>query len=172
MSGSLKVLVLFDLNMQTAADYDFKEEFREEGFETESDVMKALKRLGHVPRALALFDDLTPLLNIVGSATEKPDLIFNMSEAFRLDRRHEAHVTGLLELLGIPYTGADPTALAICKDKVLAKKILQFHSIKSPRFVESTRLRQGGEEAEYAVASQAPTHSLNTPKDAWRVAAR
>ncbi|HVO30553.1 MAG TPA: ATP-grasp domain-containing protein, partial [bacterium] len=48
---------------------------------------------------------------------------------------------GLLELLGVPYTGASAAALAVCKDKALAKKILSFHKIKTPRFVVSPRIR-------------------------------
>jgi D-alanine-D-alanine ligase len=50
-------------------------------------------------------------------------------------------VVGLLEMMGVPYTGASPEALTLCKDKSLAKKILSFHRIKTPRFVLSPKKR-------------------------------
>ena len=134
-----KVLVLFDLNQRTAIDHDFKEEFKQEAFETESDVSRALKKLGHEPRPLALFDTFAPLIEILEK--DRPDVIFNLSEAYRTDRAHEPHLVGMLELLDIPYTGADPTALMLCKDKALAKKILTFHRIKTPSFTVSSRAR-------------------------------
>ena len=139
----LKILVVFDLNQRVEEGYDFfKEDFKTEGFETENDVCRALKRLGHDVAPLSLFDDLTPLLAHFRAGVESPpDLIFNLSEAFRVDRRHEPHIAALLELLKVPYTGADSTALALCKDKALAKKILSYHHIKTPRFLVSPRSR-------------------------------
>jgi D-alanine-D-alanine ligase len=136
---SKKVLVLFDLNERTPVDYDWGAELKDEAFETERDVCRALERLGWEARPLALFDDLRPLLEVLEK--EKPDLLFNLSEAFHADRRHEAHLVGLLEMLRVPYTGADPTALMLCKDKALAKRILFWGRIKTPRFVVSPRSR-------------------------------
>ena len=134
-----KVLVLFDLNQRVAPDYDWKEDFKQGNFETESDVSKALKRLGHEPKLLSLFDTLEPLLETIEK--DRPDVVFNLSETFRTDRSHEPHLVGLLELLRVPYTGADPTALTLCKDKALAKKILSFHRIRTPQFHVSARAR-------------------------------
>lgn len=135
-----RVLVLFDAAEATAADHDFTEELKDKDeYETEADVIKALRRLGHETRLLALYDSLAPLMQVVGEW--KPDLVFNLMVAFKLDRAHEPHVAGALELLGVPYTGANPTALTLCKDKALAKKILDFHRIKTPRFTVSMRAR-------------------------------
>jgi D-alanine-D-alanine ligase len=134
-----RVLVLTDVNEPTPLDYDFKEELVTDDFETEADVLRSLKRLGHEPRLLALFDSLAPLMHVVDEF--KPDLVFNLCETFRGDREHEPHLVGTLELLGIPHTGANAGALMLCKDKALAKKILDFHRIKTPRFNVSTRVR-------------------------------
>jgi D-alanine-D-alanine ligase len=41
----------------------------------------------------------------------------------------------------VPYTGAGPDALLLCKDKALAKKLLTFHRIRVARFVVSPRER-------------------------------
>lgn len=140
MSG-LDVVVLFDLNQSVAPDYDFRAELKEESFETESDVVKALRKLGHDAQPMSLFDenDLEALLARVKK--KKPELVFNLAEAFRTDRRHEAGIVALLEMLGIPFTGADAAALAVCKDKALAKKILSYHHVKTPGFVVSPRAR-------------------------------
>lgn len=135
-----KILVLFDAVVATPTDHDFKEELKDKDeYETEADVIKALKRLGHETRLLALFDSLVPLMQVVEEW--KPDLVFNLMVAFRNERDHEPHVAGVLELLGVPYTGAHPTALTLCKDKALTKKILDFHRIKTPRFTASARGR-------------------------------
>jgi D-alanine-D-alanine ligase len=47
----------------------------------------------------------------------------------------------VLDLLGVPYTGAPTAALQLCKDKGLTKKILAFDGIRVPRFLISTRQR-------------------------------
>jgi D-alanine-D-alanine ligase len=51
------------------------------------------------------------------------DLVFNIAEGRGTYRSREAQVPGVLEMLGIPYSGSDPLTLAICLDKPLAKRI-------------------------------------------------
>ncbi len=41
-------------------------------------------------------------------------------------------IASYLELLQIPYTGGGPQALYLAQDKSLAKKIFDFHKIKTP----------------------------------------
>ena len=43
----------------------------------------------------------------------------------------------LQELLHIPYTGGGPEALYLAQDKSIAKKIFDFHKIKTPDFAIS-----------------------------------
>jgi D-alanine-D-alanine ligase len=40
----------------------------------------------------------------------------------------------LLETLGVPYTGSDPLASALCMDKMLFKRMLRLHGISTPAF--------------------------------------
>jgi len=134
-----RVLVMFDVNEVLPPDHDFKDDLKTDEYETEKDVIRALKRLGHETRLLAIYDSLTPLMQAVEEF--KPDVVFNLAESFRHDRHHEPHIVGTLELLGVPHTGADSTALTLCKDKALAKKILDFHRIRTPRFTVSGRAR-------------------------------
>lgn len=140
MSG-LDVVVLFDLNQSVEPGYDFREELKLESFETESDVSKTLRKLGHEVEPMSLFDeqDLEALLARVKK--KRPELVFNLAEAFRTDRRHEAGIAALLEMLGLPFTGAGAAALAVCKDKALAKKILSYHHVRTPGFLVSPRAR-------------------------------
>ncbi len=51
-------------------------------------------------------------------------------------------VQGLLEILGIPYTGSGVMASAIAMDKVMTKRLLQQHDIATPAFEV---FRRGGD---------------------------
>lgn len=135
------VVVLFDLNQNVEPGYDFREDFKDEAFETERDVKRALEKLGHDAQPMSLFDEQDLETFLARVKRKRPDLVFNLAEAFRTDRRHEASIVSLLEMLGLPYTGAGAAALAICKDKALAKKILAFHRVKTPGFLVSPKSR-------------------------------
>jgi D-alanine-D-alanine ligase len=102
----------------------------------ELDVWKALENLGHEVRPIGLYRDIIPLLTTVNEW--KPELVFNMCESFDRNRDNEPHLTALLELLGVAYTGARTGALGLCKDKGLTKKILGFHRVRVPKFEVST----------------------------------
>ena len=64
----------------------------------------------------------------------KPDLIFNLVESFGDDNSKEPHVAAYYELLGLRYTGSGPRGLTLAMDKAVAKKILGFHKVASPKF--------------------------------------
>ncbi len=65
---------------------------------------------------------------------EKPDVIFNFVEIFNNLPILEMNITGIFELMKIPYTGAPPIALANCQNKILTKQILKSSGIKTPNF--------------------------------------
>jgi D-alanine-D-alanine ligase len=54
-----------------------------------------------------------------------PDAVVNFVESVNGDARLEVAACWLLELAGIPYTGAPPRALALALEKVVAKSLLQ-----------------------------------------------
>jgi D-alanine-D-alanine ligase len=60
-----------------------------------------------------------------------PDVVFNIAEGLR-GRNREAQVPALCELLGIQYSGSDPTTLSLCLDKGLTKQILRAARIETP----------------------------------------
>lgn len=132
----MKILLLFDLSIPLRTD-QYAEYLKTEDWASEAHILSTLKKLGHEAVPLGIYDDLDPLLTEM--KTNRPDLVFNLSEAFRGDRHYEPHIASLLELLDVPYTGATAQALKICKDKGLAKKILTYHRIKVPHFLLSRK---------------------------------
>jgi D-alanine-D-alanine ligase len=140
MKKRLNILLLFDTPSFKPRGYDFKEEFKEIDWSTESDVYQALKELGHKVTLLGLYNDINILLEEVKE--NRPDIIFNLTEVFDQKTYLDKNVVAVLELLDIPYTGATPMSLLICNDKALSKKILSFHRIKVPHFYTFYRNRR------------------------------
>lgn len=137
----MKILVLFDISRPAAPDETFSARIlkQQEDKPTEADVLRCLKRLDHEVEALALFDDVTALVEKI--KTFAPDVVFNLLESFHDDRSHEPNIPALLDLMKAPYTGAGPEALLLCKDKALAKKVLTYHKVRVARFAVSPRER-------------------------------
>lgn len=63
----------------------------------------------------------------------KVDIVFNISEGLK-GRYRESQVPALLDLVGIPYTGSDPSSMALTLDKGLAKRIVREAGVKTPNF--------------------------------------
>jgi D-alanine-D-alanine ligase len=91
-----------------------------------------LKQIGLNAYTLNIKDDIEILISDLKK--HKPDVIFNFIELFKDNSRLEMNVVGLLELLGIPYTGAPPMSLANCQNKALAKRMLNAIGIITPKF--------------------------------------
>jgi D-alanine-D-alanine ligase len=64
---------------------------------------------------------------------ERPDLVFNRSEGVRGESR-ESHIPAIMEMLGIPYVGANVLTTAVCLNKGWTKKVLSYHGILTPKF--------------------------------------
>jgi D-alanine-D-alanine ligase len=135
---SLKVLLLFDLSINLSRE-EYVDYWNTPDWKTERDVRNTLIKLGHEVIPLGIHDDIEPFLKIVKD--QKPDLVFNMSEAFSGKRNFEPNLTALMELVGVPFTGAGPMSLQICKDKGLTKSILGYHEISTPKFLVAKKSR-------------------------------
>jgi len=92
-----------------------------------------LSKRGVEAYSLNIKDDIDILLKNIKK--HKPDVVFNFVEIYKDDSRLEMNMVGLLELLGIPYTGAPPMALANCQSKILAKRLLNAVGIRTPQFM-------------------------------------
>ena len=64
----------------------------------------------------------------------QPDLVFNLTEGVNRDRRMDASICSLLDLLQIPYTGTGPRGLMLCRDKAVSKLIAARAGFKTPEF--------------------------------------
>jgi D-alanine-D-alanine ligase len=95
-------------------------------------IAAALKQGGHTASVLAVADDPGRLISRL--RRRKPDLVFNVLEEFGPSLYGAVGVAGLLELLGVPYTGGGPGELYVRQDKSLAKKLLRFEKIPTPDF--------------------------------------
>ena len=77
----------------------------------------------------------TDVFEVLGTLrTSKPDLVFNLCESMAGNPCNEPTFVGLLDLFGIPYTGADLLALASCLYKRRSKEILAARGIPSPPY--------------------------------------
>ena len=72
----------------------------------------------------------------------RPGLVFNMTEHADGDRNKDGHITALLDLYRLAYTGPGPKGLMLCRDKAVSKLVAQRAGFTVPEFfvVESPRL--------------------------------
>jgi D-alanine-D-alanine ligase len=63
----------------------------------------------------------------------RPDICFNICESHFGDSR-ESQVPALLEMLRIPYTHSKVLTLALCLDKPMTKRVLNWHELPTPAF--------------------------------------
>jgi D-alanine-D-alanine ligase len=67
---------------------------------------------------------------------DAPDLVMNFCDTgFRNLATQELHVPALLEMLGVPYSGAAPACMAICYDKQIVRLVAAAQGIPVPREV-------------------------------------
>ena len=89
-------------------------------------VQQALSRLGHEVIAIDAGQDLVAQLH-----DYKPDAAF---VALHGGDGEDGTVQGLLEVIGVPYTGSGPAACMRCTDKALAKYLMREAGIPTPGF--------------------------------------
>ena len=76
------------------------------------------------------------LLSELTKLKGKIDYVFNLcDEGYYNDARNELHISALLDVLKIPYTGAGPQCLAFCYDKSLVRGIAKEMDIPVPEAI-------------------------------------
>ncbi len=106
----------------------------------EYDVVVTLQERGHEVRVLGIYDDLTELRHAIEEF--RPNIVFNLMEAFAGITTFDQNVVSYLELLRIPYTGCNPRGLTLARDKALSKKLMAYHRIPVPDFTVALRGRR------------------------------
>lgn len=71
---------------------------------------------------------------IRGIRSAKPDVVFNLYEGTAGWGNAEPFVTGIIDLLGLPYTGSPPQPLILCRSKPLTKRLLAGADLPTARF--------------------------------------
>ncbi|HEV7509031.1 MAG TPA: ATP-grasp domain-containing protein [Thermoanaerobaculia bacterium] len=119
----MKITVLTGLEKPDPKSYDV----------VADQVAAALTKKGHKTSILGVYDDVSKLVS--GISRRKPDLIFNLLESFGgKSTAGDFAIAGVLDLLGVRYTGGGPGELYLRQDKGLAKKVLAFEKIPYPHF--------------------------------------
>jgi len=106
-----------------------------------------LEQLGHVRSALAeldgyrftFFDDHSRLIEDLRDA--RPQLALNLCDVgYKNQWELERNIPALLEILDIPYTGADPMGISLTTDKALVRALALHDGIPVPNesFVDLT----------------------------------
>jgi D-alanine-D-alanine ligase len=95
-------------------------------------VSQALRHNGHEVSVLGVHADLDKLIR--GLRDQRPELCFNLLEMFGDNVCGNIPVVGLLDLLGVRYTGCGAGEFYLGQDKALAKKLLAFENLLYPRF--------------------------------------
>jgi len=144
--ANLKIAILYDVweegppepeptpVKQKSRNGKLKKKKKRKDMHDREEIFEALQKIGHEPFYQILDGKSQSLLAVTKC---NADLIFNLTESFAGDDTMDKNIAAYLELLHIPYTGGGPQALYLAQDKSLAKKIFDFHDIKTPDFATS-----------------------------------
>ena len=127
-----RVLVLMHEDLVPPDDVDSFDQNRIPPWKTEYDILWALEELGHDALPVGVNDDLGVIRRAIDGYD--PDIVFNVLEEFHGATVYGQAVVTFVELMRRAYTGCNPRGLMLAHDKVLTKKILTYHGIRTPRF--------------------------------------
>ena len=129
----MNILMLTDEEVVTAEDPTLSSDTIEKNAEMEYHVARGLRALGHEVDVMPFGPDVGA--NVEALRSHNPELVFNLTEWFKGNRRMDTNIAALLDLLQMPYTGAGPIGLMLCRDKAACKSILRHHRIRLPHFI-------------------------------------
>ena len=112
----------------TGAPDDLHEEFDSPA--TVKAIAEVFESLGHTAMELGSGRSFVEAL-----LRDPPDLVFNFAEGTGISRSREARVPAVCEMLGVPYTGSDPLALAVALDKDMTRRVVESFGVTVPKGV-------------------------------------
>lgn len=122
--------------LPVGAPDDLHEEF--DSPVTVNAIADVFRSLGHTVSELG---DGRPFIEAV--LKTPPDLVFNFAEGAGVSRSRESRVPAVCEMLGIPYSGSDPLALAVALDKDMTRRLAESLGVSIPKGI--TLAPPGGE---------------------------
>lgn len=130
MKKGLRITVLMDAACIAPEDSEFKTNATSGS--TEFHVVNALRNLGHQVSVLGVKDNVQTLVSTLQE--QSPEIVFNLTEEFRGNRRLDTNIAAVLEMLDIPFTGSGSVGLLLCRGKDLSKQLLSLRKIRVPGF--------------------------------------
>jgi D-alanine-D-alanine ligase len=118
----VNITILTYVEREGASDYDV----------VVDQVAEALRAQKHKVKILAVHGN--PIALIEGIRKQKPGLVFNLMEMFGRNLLGDVGVVGLLQLLGVRFTGGGPGEFYLQQDKALTKELLAFHGVPFPNY--------------------------------------
>jgi D-alanine-D-alanine ligase len=134
-----RILVLYNEPTLPADHRDAESEH--DIVETADHVSAALTAAGFAVSRLGVNRDAGAL--IAGIRKARPDVVFNLFEGLPDWGDTEAFAVGVLEWLGLPYTGCPYQPLCIARNKPLTKQLLRGARLPTPDFFVVDRLPVG-----------------------------
>ncbi len=129
-SRPVRVVVLFN-EPTLALDHPDADSEHEILYSTDV-VQQELTEAGYDVHRLGVCRD--PGVLTSGLAKLRPDVVFNLFEGLPDLGNTEAFVAGVLEWMGIPYTGSPFQTLSMARSKHLTKHLLQGAGLPTPEF--------------------------------------
>jgi D-alanine-D-alanine ligase len=123
----MRIGILYNLVDKVESGKEIDKLADNEVLQTASAVKEALEKKGHAASLVRLNGRLEGL-------KKRFDFIFNLAEGIGGNHLAEPEIALSLKKAGIPFSGADDYALALCMDKARTKKLLQKHEIPTPEF--------------------------------------
>ncbi len=118
---SLRVLVLFNQPVLPKDHPDYSSEA--DILYSVQVVRTSLKNVGITSSQFGVTDNIADLITYLNE--NRPDVVFNLYEGPADNSVTEVYLAGLLEWLGIPFTGCPSLALSLARNKALAKQLFQ-----------------------------------------------
>jgi D-alanine-D-alanine ligase len=125
-----QVLILYNRPVLPPGHPDAESE--EEILATVATARQTLTDAGLGVRELGVGRDPRPLLAALHD--DPPDVVFNLFEGLADQNHTEITAAGLLEWAGVPFTGSPAEVLALARNKVRTKYLLQGAGLPTPPF--------------------------------------
>jgi len=129
MENEKKLVVALTYNLKKNENkLNEDDEAELDDLETVTDIKLALEAAGC---EVILLEATSKIVNTIQD--KNIDIVFNFAEGLK-GRGRESQIPALLNMLSIPFTGSDETTLGVALDKSLAKRIVAYEGIKTPKF--------------------------------------
>jgi len=130
----MRVGILYNLIDQVEKGRPIDKLADNEIYQTANAVKEALTKKGYEVSMVRISSNVKALKKQIKSLEGKVDFVFNLAEGVGSNITEEPKIAYYLKKSGIPFSGSDDYALALCMDKLKTKKELRKNNIPTPDF--------------------------------------